>query len=204
MSFNEEVERKIIMFLLKDDIYDFKRWIPLTEKFNSEEKQNLFKGKRDYKYPVKNREVFNKLLLKFDNFSTILSKWYEKEVNYVYIKQLWLNYICIEDINEIIKNNPNDEKLINFLGADNINYSKWPAEVKKEFKEAIQETIYIENDKQDLIELINKITTDIKLIERKKKESIFSSAFSVALGGRSVLGSFFTSGGVSFFRQCLI
>ena len=120
------------------------------------------------------------------------------------IKQLWLNYICIEDINEIIKNNPNDEKLINFLGADNINYSKWPAEVKKEFKEAIQETIYIENDKQDLIELINKITTDIKLIERKKKESIFSLAFSVALGGRSVLGSFFTSGGVSFFRQCLI
>ena len=199
MSFNEETARKMIMFLLEDDLYDFKRWVPLIKKFNTKQIQKLFKGERDYKYPVKNKDVFDKLLLKFDNFETILSKWYEKEEYYQYIKQLWLSYIYIEDINELIKKNPNEEKLTSFLESKNINYSKWPKEVKKEFKEAIQETIYIENDEKDLIYLINKIKANIKIIERKKKQSIFSLVFSVALGVGSILGSFFTNGGVSFF-----
>ena len=141
MSFNEKAARKIIMFLLEDDVYDFKRWVPLIKKFNSEQIQKLFQGERDYNYTAKNKAVFDNLVLKFDNFATILSKWYEKEENYQYIKQLWLNYICIEDINEEIEKNLSEEKLTSFLESKNINYSKWPEEVKKEFKEAVQEAI---------------------------------------------------------------
>ena len=66
---------------------------------------------------------------------------YDNEENYQYIKQLWLNYFCIEDINEEIEKNPKEEKLTNFLQYKNINYSKWTEEVKKEIKEAAQETI---------------------------------------------------------------
>ena len=66
---------------------------------------------------------------------------YDNEENYQYIKQLWLNYFCIEDINEEIKKNPKEEKLTSFLQYKNINYSKWTEEVKKEIKEAAQETI---------------------------------------------------------------
>ena len=65
---------------------------------------------------------------------------YDNEENYQYIKQLWLNYFCIEDINEEIEKNPKEEKLTNFLEYKNINYSKWTEEVKKEIKEAAQET----------------------------------------------------------------
>ena len=125
MSFNEKATRKIIMFLLEDDVYDFKRWVPLIKKFNSEQIQKLFQGEKDYNYTAKNKAVFDNLVLKFDNFATILSKWYEKEENYQYIKQLWLNYICIEDINEEIEKNLSEEKLTSFLESKNINYSKW-------------------------------------------------------------------------------
>ena len=74
MSFNEKAARKIIMFLLEDDVYDFKRWVPLIKKINSEQIQKLFQGEKDYNYTAKNKAVFDNLVLKFDNFATILSK----------------------------------------------------------------------------------------------------------------------------------
>ena len=74
MSFNEKAARKIIMFLLEDDVYDFEKWVPLIKKFNSEQIQKLFHGERDYKYASKNKLVFDKLVIKFYNFATIFSK----------------------------------------------------------------------------------------------------------------------------------
>ena len=59
MSFNENAARKIIMFLLEDDVYDFEKWVPLIKKFNSEQIQKLFHGERDYKYASKNKLVFD-------------------------------------------------------------------------------------------------------------------------------------------------
>ena len=163
MPFNEEAARKIIMFLLEDEVYDFKRWIPLIKKFNSEQIQNLFQGERDYKYPVKNKAVFDKLVLKFDNFAIILSKWYEKEENYQYIKQLWLKYIVIEDIHEEIeKKNLNEEKLTSYFQFKNINYAIWPEEVKKELKEAIEETYGTFIHEEDIKKQLNEEHSALK------------------------------------------
>ncbi len=91
------------MFLLEDDVFGFKRWVPLIKRFNSEQILNLFQGERDYQYIVKN-----------------------KEEKYQYIKPLWLNYICIEDIHEEIEKNLSEEKITSFLQSKNINYFKWP------------------------------------------------------------------------------
>ena len=221
MSFNEKAARKIIMFLLENDVYDFKRWVPLIKKFNSEQIQKLFQGERDYNYTAKNKAVFDNLVLKFDNFATILSKWYEKEENYQYIKQLWLNYICIEDINEEIEKNLSEEKLTSFLESKNINYSKWPEEVKKEFKEAVQEAIgtYIHEEEikkklneehsglkkcLDSVNNLMKSFTNIFADTDKEAQKIFEQNYSsIKLGIVGGLFSFIGSNIFSYAKEAI-
>jgi len=86
--------------------------------------ENLLRGKRDYEYPVKNKDIFINLVRKFDNFEAITLNWYQKEGNFKYLKQLWLKYIAIEDIRILLKDDKNDEKLINYLESKEINYSQ--------------------------------------------------------------------------------
>ena len=140
MAFNEQSARKIIEFLLKDDCYEYKRWLKQIKKFNAEQIKNLLEGNRENLgiYQIKNKDIFDKLVLKFENYSQITFKWYENEENYQYLKQLWKNYICIEDINEKITN---EQQLTDYLESNNVPYSKWPDKVKEEFKEATEDTI---------------------------------------------------------------
>lgn len=141
MSFNEELARKIIDYLLEDDIDDYSRWLPFIEEFNSEQIEKLLKGERNYEFPVKNKDIFNNLVLKFDNFEAITLKWYQKEENYKYLKQLWLQYICIEDIRLLLKEDKDEQKLTNYLEKRKIDYSQWPKEVKEEFKKCTKRTV---------------------------------------------------------------
>jgi len=144
MAINEESARKVIKFLLQDDEYNYRRWIPIIRNFNFEQIKNLLNGKNDENnsniYNVSKPDIFNNLILKFENYSKIILKWYEKEDYYKYLKQLWINYICIEDINDenIIKT---EQDLIKYLESNKIPYSQWPNDVKVEFKEAVNETI---------------------------------------------------------------
>ena len=165
MSFNEESARKIINYLLEDDIDDFSRWLPFIEDFNSEQIENLLKGKRDYEYPVKNKDIFINLVLKFDNFEAITLKWYQKEENFKYLKQLWLKYIAIEDIRILLKDDKNDEKLINYLESKEINYSEWPKEVKDEFKKFAKRTVGSAIHEEDFKKKLN------------EEHSLFNNAF---------------------------
>ena len=155
MSFNEELARKIIDYLLEDDIDDFSRWLPFIEEFNSEQIENLLKGERNYEYPIKNKDIFINLVLKFDNFEAITLKWYQKEENYKYLKQLWLKYICIEDIRLMLKTDKNDQKLIDYLESRKINYSQWPQEVKEEFKKCAKRTVGSAIHEEDFKKVLN-------------------------------------------------
>ena len=188
MSFNEESARKIIEYLLEDDIDDFSRWLPLIEDFNSEQIENLLHGERFYEYPIKNKDIFINLVRKFDNFEKITLKWYQKEENYKYLKQLWLKYISIEDIRPMLKKDKNDQKLTSYLENKEINYSQWPQEVKDEFKKyagaTIGTAIYEEDFKikmqsehslfnnafKSLIELKNKCIELFENTDKKAKE----------------------------------
>lgn len=217
MSFNEEAARKVIMFLLKDDTYDFKKWIPFIKKFNSEQIQKLFKGDTNYKYPIKNKDIFKNLLQKFDNFEKLLIKWYEKEENFPYLKELWLRYICIEAITEeSLNDNLNEEKLTNFLESNNVKYSKWPENVKKEFKEAIEETgctyIHDEEIKKQLkeehsgfrkcLDTMDKIVNSLKNIFKdtdQEAQKLFEKERSTMKIG--IVGSLFTIIGNNIFNS---
>ena len=50
MKINEECARKVIDFLLKDDVYDYKRWNSIIKKFDFEKIKNLLNGIRDEKW----------------------------------------------------------------------------------------------------------------------------------------------------------
>jgi hypothetical protein len=165
MSFNEESARKIIDYLLEDDIDDFSRWLPFIEEFNSKQIENLLKGERNYEYPVKNKDIFINLVLKFDNFAEITLKWYQKEENYKYLKKLWLKYIVIEDIRILLKEDKNEQKLINYLESKEINYSQWPKEVKVEFKKCAERTIGSAIHEEDFKKALN------------EEHSLFNNAF---------------------------
>jgi len=159
MEINEECARKVIDFLLKDDVYNYRRWNSIIKQFNFEKIQNLLNGKRDENnsniYDVSKKDIFDKLVQKFDNYSKILLKWYEKEDYYKYLKQLWLNYICIEEINDDkINNKP--ELITKYLESNKIPYSSWPNEVKEEFIEAVKETNFTYIHEQEFKDKFNK------------------------------------------------
>lgn len=158
MNFNENSARKVINFLLKDDNYEYKRWIPQINKFNSEQIENLFNGNRNYENKaIKHRDMFDRLVQKFENFQKILYKWYEKEGNYQYLKQLWKNYIAIEELNEYISESKIDEQqLTNYLESHNVQYKNWPKEVKEEFLEEVKETVFTYIHEEKFKEEINK------------------------------------------------
>ena len=145
-SFNEKAARNIIKFLLQNDVYEFKRWIPQIKKFNSRQIENLLHGYEDngknITYPVKNLGSFKNLIRKFDNFEAIILKWYENEEYYQYLKPLWQNYICIEDINDYICD---EQQLINFLEINSVHYSQWPDKIKNEFKDQVKKNIWYFN-----------------------------------------------------------
>ena len=122
MSFSEESARKIIHYSLEEDIDDFRRWLIFIDEFNSEQIENLLNGNKNFVYPIKNLDIFIRLLLKFDNFSELTLKWYKKEENYKYLKQLWLQYICIEQIRILLETDKNGEKLTNYLENKLLNF----------------------------------------------------------------------------------
>lgn len=176
MSFDEESARKIIEYLLEDDIDDFSRWLPLIEDFNSEQIEKLLHGERFYEYPVKNKDIFIDLVQKFDNFEKITLNWYQKEENYKYLKQLWLKYISIEDIRPLIQKDKNDQKLINYLENREINYSQWPQEVKDDFKKYASQTIataiYEKDFKKDMENQHSSFNNVFKSIKELKNKCV--------------------------------
>jgi hypothetical protein len=137
MSFDEKEARNIINILLQEDIVKNKRWLNEINKFSSDEIKNLIEGTIDFSYPVSNKESFKKLVYKFNNYSDFILEWYQNKENHKYLIELWKHYVCIEDIKENIKN---DEELTKFLESKSIHYSKWPNEIKEQFKSIFDET----------------------------------------------------------------
>ena len=179
MNFNEESARKIINYLLEEDIDDFSRWLIFIEEFNSEQIENLLNGNRNFVYPIKNLDIFINLVRKFDNFSELTLKWYQKEENYKYLKQLWLQYICIEDIRILLKTDKNGEKLTNYLESKNIKFSEWPNEIKEEFKKCAKRTIGSTIHEEDIKKKFN------------EQHSLFNNVFKAITGLKDYFSDLF-------------
>ena len=94
---NEAKAKRLVKYLLEKDVKSYKKLIPEIESLNSEEFKKLFEGE-EYNYSVINKKDFKDLSHKFKNFHKILDQYYEEEKYYLYIQDLWLNNILIEDL----------------------------------------------------------------------------------------------------------
>ena len=174
---NETKARDLVYYLLENDTSVFKKLIPQIRAMDSNSFKNLFKGnpfKRDnneegYDYHVHNRKQFERLLDKFDNFWIILDEWYLDEKYYKYLKDLWTNYISIENLQ---KKDEKGRELL--LKSYDIDYSNWPKYIKDDFRKKINNTkktrILDQNKKpeykKNLSDLKN-VIKQLKLFKRK-------------------------------------
>ena len=81
--------------------------------------------------------MFDRLLDKFDNFCFILNEWYRDKKYYEYLKELWIKYPCLEDLNQ--GDIQNMEELENIMDSFGINFRNWPEEIKCSFQEIIKD-----------------------------------------------------------------
>ena len=68
---------------------------------NDNDIDNLFKG--NVKYFEKETDYHFQLLVnKFQNFTNLLISWYNKDDKFIYLKEIWEKYICLEDLKKLI------------------------------------------------------------------------------------------------------
>jgi len=86
---DDKQKKRLIKFLLEDDIKCYKDFINEIDKFKKLDLENLFSGNYQSKFPVKNSKSFQDLVKRFYCYSPIIKEWYNDETKYNYIKKLW-------------------------------------------------------------------------------------------------------------------
>lgn len=131
-----EQDRELIIRLLQEDMMAYRYFIPYIRSMSEKDLENFLDGNKDYQFGVSRKNLFLSLLAKLENYKFIFF-WGHDSNYYPYLKELWKNYICIEDLKQI----KNDEiKLTKFLETNNIHYSSWPNYVKDDFKKCMEQT----------------------------------------------------------------
>lgn len=126
-------DRQLIIRLLQEDIMAYQYFIRDIRRMSEKELENFLEGNKNYSYNISRKNIFNSLLAKMENYKLIFF-WGHNNEYYPYLKELWKNYICIEDLKQIRND---DEKLRSFLESNNIHYSNWP---KNDFKNCLDQT----------------------------------------------------------------
>ena len=130
---NLKKKKECIKMLIEDDIAIYNQFLPKIEKMTDEEIENLFAGNCKY-FESESNNQFKMLVYKFQNFSILLFQWYNKTETMKYLKELWKNYICFEDLRNL-----NQEQLEAFMN-ENTTYKNWPTSIKNEYKICIRNT----------------------------------------------------------------
>ena len=132
---NNDLKKKkeCIKMLVEDDIAIYNQFLPKIEKMTDEEIEKLFAGDCKY-FKSESNNQFKMLVYKFQNFSILLFQWYNKTDTMKYLKELWENYICFEDLRNL-----NQEQLETFMNGKTT-YKNWPTNIKNEYKMCIRNT----------------------------------------------------------------
>jgi len=169
ISFDEQKARELINFLLFNDINLYKKLIPQINRLNSEAIEMLFNGEINYNYNIKNKDILKKLLNKFENFQILLEQWYKDKKYYKYLKILWIQYPCIEDLK-----GRNMEEIENIMESFSIEFKNWPQEIKNEFKDLVNQTsdtriIELKKEIEKKYRTIDIIFKELTNIKKKSK-----------------------------------
>ena len=103
LKFDFHRARKIVKLCLsKDNLYG--KFLDYVLSFNKEQFENLFQGnegceKYPYLDPIKKVE-FNYLLMRFEDYNSLLFEWYKDESKYDNIVKLWNSKLCISKLND--------------------------------------------------------------------------------------------------------
>ena len=192
-------DKELIIRLLEEDIMAYKIFIPVIRNMDENSFDKFLDGNKDFQYNVSRKTIFQSLLAKMENYKFIFF-WGHNNEYYPYLKELWKNYICMEDLKQI---KDDEEKIKNFLESNNIHYSSWPQKVKNDFKESLKNsnntiiyickkmylslkeaTKYILNKFKDFIAYLDKIgLEDIKRLVEKVHIDMIKK---VLIGGGSL------------------
>ena len=90
--------RNLVKILFEEDNLYRTAW-NYVKLFNDEQFQNLFIGNCEYKnYPyhnITNKRQFKFLLMKFEDFDSLLYEWYKDESKYDNLIKIWKSNLCI-------------------------------------------------------------------------------------------------------------
>ncbi len=149
-------KKECVQMLLKEDIELYNQFLEKIKDMNDDIFINLFNG--NFKFFEKEENYHFKLLVyKFQNFTPFLIAWYNKSDKIKYLKELWINYICIEDLRNLYSK----EKIEKFMN-ERTNYKDWPEEIKDEFHKLINGNINKEDKNiKDVFENLTKYEKDL-------------------------------------------
>ena len=123
LKFDFHRARKIVKLCLsKDNLYG--KFLDYVLSFNKEQFENLFQGNEDYKKypyldPIKKVE-FNYLLMRFEDYNSLLFEWYKDESKYDNIVKLWNSKLCISKLKDESDAQINERlKYLNISDVDN-------------------------------------------------------------------------------------
>jgi len=133
---NEEKARLLVKYLLENDSVSNKKLIPEIELLNYNDFYNLFKGIK-YEKDELYKDDFKDLVMKFNNFSKIIGKYYEDPKYYSALLDLWTNNVCIEDLKQYAEKS---EKFIEKIKLLTDKYEEWPADFQKDFYKLVRGT----------------------------------------------------------------
>jgi len=134
-DFEEQPARELVYLILQNDVKTFRKFLPEVKKLDSNSFKNMFNANKKYDYDIKDKDKFNFLLTKFENFKFLLDEWYEYKDKHCYINELWKKYISIESLRD-----KKEKEIEDFLSEKKINYKSWPQIIKDEFLNIIQNT----------------------------------------------------------------
>ena len=135
--------RKLMkLFLSEQESFEYRKFASIINDFSPKDFKKLFEGRFKIdndeeinnfcsKYDIEDKKGFKLLILKFQNFQTILYEWYEDETKHEYLKKLWLLYPTLYKLKD-----KNEEELEKELSK--INYSEWNKDDKITFKQCIE------------------------------------------------------------------
>ena len=135
--------RKLMkLFLSEQESFEYRKFASIIYDFSPKDFKKLFEGRFKIdndeeinnfcsKYDIEDKKGFKLLILKFQNFQTILYEWYEDETKHEYLKKLWLLYPTLYKLKD-----KNEEELEKELSK--INYSEWNKDDKITFKQCIE------------------------------------------------------------------